>query len=94
MNRAAYAVLAAGAIVTAAASYQLKQLNRDIRQARLLYGQMEDDHSQLVRMVIKVSDRLAPYNAEQRAAIERLAKNTSNRIPADDLDLAFGGEDE
>lgn len=60
MNRAAYAVLAAGAIVTAAASYQLKQLNRDIRQARLLYAQMEEDHSQLVKMVINVSDRLAP----------------------------------
>jgi hypothetical protein len=35
-----------------------------------------------------------PYTEEQRAAIERLAKNRDNHIPTDDLNLAFGANSE
>jgi hypothetical protein len=37
-----------------------RDLNRELRQARLLQKQMEEDHATLVRNSIKVSNMLAP----------------------------------
>ena len=59
MNWVALLVLAAAAIVTAVAGYQLKQINRDLRQARLLYEQMEEDHGMLVKLYLETRNKLA-----------------------------------
>ena len=51
-------VCAAGAIVTVVASWRLAQLNREIRQARRLYQQMEEDHAQLVKLILAIRERV------------------------------------
>lgn len=56
MNRAAYAVLAAGAIVTAAAIYQLKGAQELLRQLRVETREFEDDRGRLVKLYLEARD--------------------------------------
>jgi len=58
VNRAAIAVLAAGAITTAVAEQTLTQARWQLRDLRVLFATMEEDHSQLVKLYLDTRRRL------------------------------------
>lgn len=75
MNRPAIAALAAGAITTAAAAATLNQARWQIRQNRLLFEQMEQDHAALVKLYLETRDRFRVMTPKPDITPEELAEH-------------------
>ena len=58
MNKIAIAGIIAGALITAAAVDTLRQARNQLRSIKLLNKQVEEDHSQLVKLYLQTRRKL------------------------------------
>ena len=79
MNKIAIAGIIAGALITAAAVDTLRQARNQLRSIKLLNKQVEEDHSQLVKLYLQTRRKVLEATA-RLAAAAKIADEQSGAV--------------